>query len=68
MFLNHSPCKIKNDGHFPKFAPADVWTPEELQKNKPEGFTETDCIQTSTGKFFQKDGWVMYSTENGICL
>jgi hypothetical protein len=52
------------DGHF-QFAPADVWTPEELQ-NKPEGFTETDCIQTSTGKFLA-DGMVMYSTD-GICL
>ncbi len=52
------------DGHF-KFAPADVWTPEELQK-KPEEFTESDCTQTSTGKFLN-DGWVLYSSD-GICL
>ena len=63
--LKSFPCvRSRIDGHF-QFAPADVWTPEELQ-NKTEGFTETDCILTSTGKFLA-DGFVMYSTD-GICL
>ena len=56
--------RSRADGHF-KFAPADVWTIEELQ-NKSEGFTETDRTATSTG-LFQNDGWVLYS-ENGVCL
>lgn len=50
------------DGHV-LFAPADVWTVEEL-KAIP-GFCELDRTSTSTGTFLN-DGWVLYD-ENGIC-
>ena len=55
--------RSRTDGHI-KFAPADSWTIEELIGMS--GFTETDCITTSTGAFLA-DGWVCYS-EDGICL
>lgn len=51
------------DGHI-LFAPADVWTIEELEKMQ-QGFTETDKTITSTGHFLN-DGWVVYSKE-GVC-
>lgn len=50
------------DGHV-LFAPAQVWTIDEL-KAIP-GFTETDHTQTSTGKFLN-DGYVVYS-KDGVC-
>lgn len=50
------------DGHI-LFAPADVWTVEEL-KSIP-GFCELDRTTTSTGTFLN-DGWVLYD-ECGIC-
>lgn len=54
--------KSPSDGHV-LFAPADVWTVEEL-KSIP-GFCELDRTSTSTGTFLN-DGWVMYD-ENGKC-
>lgn len=50
------------DGHV-LFAPADVWTVDEL-KNLP-GFCELDRTSTTTGTFLN-DGWVLYD-ENGVC-
>ena len=50
------------DGHV-LFAPADVWTLEELS-NYP-GYTETDKTVTSNGTFLN-DGWVIYN-KTGIC-
>ena len=50
------------DGHI-LFAPADIWTLEQL-KNFP-GYTETDKTVTSTGVFLN-DGWVIYD-KSGIC-
>lgn len=50
------------DGHI-LFAPADVWTLEELMKYP--GYTETDKTITSTGTFLN-DGWVVYDN-SGIC-
>lgn len=52
------------DGHV-LFAPADVWTVEELFKMN-QGYTETDKTITSTG-YFLNDGWVVYD-RTGICL
>ena len=52
----------KLDGHI-LFAPADVWTIEELDLNP--GFTETDRTRTSTG-YFLNDGWVIYD-KSGVC-
>lgn len=51
------------DGHI-VFAPADVWTVDELSKFP--GYTETDRTTTSTGTFLN-DGWVVYD-EAGTCL
>ena len=50
------------DGHV-LFAPAQVWTLDEL-RNHP-GFTETDRTVTDTGVFLN-DGWVVYD-KRGIC-
>lgn len=50
------------DGHV-LFAPADVWTVDEL-KALP-GFCELDRTSTSTGTFLN-DGWVLYDS-CGIC-
>ncbi len=53
--------RARTDGHI-MFAPADVWTLDELS----EEFCEADRLQTSTGKFLL-DGWVAY-TKIGICI
>lgn len=50
------------DGHV-LFAPADIWTLDELA-NYP-GYTETDQTVTSNGTFLN-DGWVIYN-KFGIC-
>lgn len=50
------------DGHI-LFAPADVWTLDQLKKFP--GYTETYKTETSTG-IFLNDGWVVYNKE-GIC-
>lgn len=54
----------KVDGHV-LFAPADVWTIDELM-NQTQGYTETDKTITSTG-YFLNDGWVVYD-KTGTCL
>ena len=46
------------------FAPADVFTTEELAKNP--GYCESDRTQTSTGLFLN-DGWVLYNS-GGVCV
>lgn len=46
-----------------KFAPADVFTTEDLQKMP--GYCETDRTNTSTGLFLN-DGWVLYDSK-GTC-
>ena len=51
------------DGHV-LFAPADIWTLEDLYRNP--GYCETDRTITSTGTFLN-DGWVIYS-KTGKCL
>ena len=50
------------DGHV-LFAPADIWTLDQLKKFP--GYTETYKTETSTG-IFLNDGWVVYNKE-GIC-
>jgi len=55
---------IRNEEGYIKFAPADVFTVDELG-SVPE-YTEKDMTITSTGTFLN-DGWVLYS-EKGICL
>ena len=55
---------VRDNTGFIKFAPADIFTVEELG-SKP-GYTESDHTITSTGSFLN-DGWVMYD-EHGICL
>jgi hypothetical protein len=55
---------IRDHTGYIKFAPADVFTVEEL--GSMSGYTESDHTVTSTGSFLN-DGWVMYD-EHGICL
>lgn len=55
---------IRDHTGYIKFAPADVFTVEEL--GLMSGYTESDHTVTSTGSFLN-DGWVMYD-EHGICL
>lgn len=55
---------VRNEEGYIKFAPADVFTVEEL--GSMSGYTESDHTITSTGSFLN-DGWVMYD-EHGICL
>jgi len=55
---------IRDHTGYIKFAPADVFTVEEL--GSMSGYTESDHTITSTGSFLN-DGWVMYD-EHGICL
>lgn len=50
------------DGHI-KFAPADIFTLEELEKNP--GYCETDHTKTSTG-FFLNDGWIQYTKKGEV--
>lgn len=50
------------DGHV-TFAPAQVFTIEELENNK--GYCETDKTTTDTGTFLN-DGWVLYN-KSGVC-
>lgn len=54
--------RAKTDGHI-LFAPAQIWTLKDLEKN-PE-FCETDKVVTDTGTFLA-DGWVCYN-QQGIC-
>ena len=53
----------KEDGHI-LFAPADVFTIEDLKANI--GYCETDRTVTSTGTFLN-DGWVVYD-KHGSCV
>lgn len=55
--------RAATDGHI-LFAPAQIWTLEELETLGGE-FCETDKTVTSTGTFLN-DGWVCYNTQ-GIC-
>lgn len=55
---------VRDNTGFIKFAPADIFTVEEL--SSMPGYTESDHTTTSTGSFLN-DGWVMYD-EHGICL
>ena len=55
---------VRDNTGFIKFAPADIFTVEEL--SSVPGYTESDHTTTSTGSFLN-DGWVMYD-EHGICL
>ena len=54
---------IVDDRGVIKFAPADVFTIEDLKKHP--GYCEVDRTLTSTG-FFLNDGWVLYN-ESGVC-
>ena len=53
----------EDDGHI-LFAPADIFTIEDLKKNS--GYCETDRTITSTGTFLN-DGWVVYD-KHGNCV
>jgi len=55
---------VRDNTGYIKFAPADVFTVEEL--GSVPDYTESDHTTTSTGSFLN-DGWVMYD-EHGICL
>ena len=55
--------RSKVDGHV-LFAPAQVWSIEELDR-VPE-FTETDHTVTRDGTFLN-DGWVLYN-DQGVCI
>lgn len=52
------------DGHI-MFAPADVFTLEELEANP--GYCETDHTRTSTG-YFLNDGFIVYSKKGEVVV
>ena len=56
--------RSKEDGHI-MFAPADIFTLEDLEKNP--GYCETDHTRTSTG-YFLNDGFIVYSKKGEVVV
>lgn len=56
--------RSKEDGHI-MFAPADIFTLQELEANP--GYCETDHTRTSTG-YFLNDGFIVYSKHGEVVV